>query len=211
MGEFSKDDRLELIYEDGKPSYFKEKPPGTDALSIGEATAGYLQEARPRGAIGYSSGDSTLTLASPNAALPGNYSVFSPRASGTGSVATTPETSAPPNLALSSLEAVTQDNPMIALSSRESLGSNEIRYGKRLIPQIIDSLAASEPDRIVFSLATLSDNSFKLKVISAYVFNKAIDKTAWWLSSLVGKPNSIQPVGYIGPRKFLLKKKTVHP
>lgn len=74
-------------------------------------------------------------------------------------------------------------------------------YGKRLIPQILDSLASSEPDRVVYSLATSSDNSHKLQPISARNFAKAVDKTAWWLHRQTGKPTFIQTVGYIGPRK----------
>ncbi|KAM0262593.1 hypothetical protein ACHAQJ_001638 [Trichoderma viride] len=205
MSEFSKDDRLELVYEDDRPSYFKEKLRERDGLGIEEATTGYyIQEASPHRAIEYPSGESTPTLASPNAAFHGHISVFSPRTTGTSIAATKPETAAPLSFALSGLEAV-EDKSISVPSSGESPEAAEVQYGKRLIPQIIDSLAASEPERIVFSLATLSGDSVKLQRISAYVFNKAIDKTAWWLSNLVDKPDSVQPVGYIGPRRGLYK------
>ncbi|KAL9601177.1 MAG: hypothetical protein Q9219_002677 [cf. Caloplaca sp. 3 TL-2023] len=72
-------------------------------------------------------------------------------------------------------------------------------YGKRLIPQILDSLASAEPDRIVYSVATFSDNSHEFQHISARSFAKAVDKTAWWLRNQVGEPESIEAVGYIGP------------
>lgn len=75
-------------------------------------------------------------------------------------------------------------------------------YGKRLIPQILDSVASAEPDRILYSVATFSDNSQKFRHISARTFAKAVDKTAWWLQNQVGKPTLIQTVGYIGPRKW---------
>lgn len=104
-------------------------------------------------------------------------------------------------------------------------------YGKRLIPQILDNLATTEPDRIIFSIAKFRDTSHEFRHISARTFAKAVDKTAWWLhGQLGGKPKnkngsqaeeqmgdqkgiqngkstSIQVVGYIGPRKR--KKKTV--
>lgn len=73
-------------------------------------------------------------------------------------------------------------------------------YGKRLIPQILDSLASEDPDRIIYSVATFSDNSHDFHHISARAFTKAVDKTAWWLYGQVGKPACIQTVGYIGPR-----------
>ena len=75
-------------------------------------------------------------------------------------------------------------------------------YGKRLIPQILDSLASAEPDRIIYSVATFSDTSHGFRHISARTFAKAVDKTAWWLRNQVGKPTLIQTVGYIGPRKL---------
>lgn len=75
-------------------------------------------------------------------------------------------------------------------------------YGKRLIPQILDSLASAEPDRIIYSLATFPDISHEFRHISARTFAKAVDKTAWWLQNQIGRPISIHTVGYIGPRKL---------
>jgi hypothetical protein len=115
-----------------------------------------------------------------------------------GSAATTPETHSPPAFALSGLGIVAEDN----------LSNASVPYGKRLIPQIMDSLAAAEPERIVFSLTTFSGDSLEFRHISARTFAKAVDKTAWWLHNQVGRPASIQPVGYIGPRK--LAKSTWH-
>lgn len=73
-------------------------------------------------------------------------------------------------------------------------------YGKRLIPQILDSLAATHPDRIIYSVAKSSDISQGLRHVSARAFAKAVDKTAWWLENEVGKSTTFQTVGYIGPR-----------
>ena len=80
------------------------------------------------------------------------------------------------------------------------------QYGKRLIPHILDSLASAEPHRIVYSVATFSDNLHEFRHISARTFAKAVDKTAWWLHNQVGKPTAIQTVGYIGPRKSKRKE-----
>ena len=79
---------------------------------------------------------------------------------------------------------------------------SSIEYGKRLIPQILDSLASAEPDRIVYSVATFSDSSHEFRRISASTFAKAVDRTAWWLLKQIGKPTVIQTVGYIGPREL---------
>lgn len=74
-------------------------------------------------------------------------------------------------------------------------------YGKRLIPQILDNLAAREPDRVIYSVATFSDISPNFRHITASAFAKAVDKTAWWLRGQLGSSASIQTVGYIGPRQ----------
>lgn len=73
--------------------------------------------------------------------------------------------------------------------------------GKRLIPQILDDLTVSEPDRLVFSIAKSSDISQGFHDVVARQFAQAVDKTAWWLHKQVGNTGEIQPVGYIGPRK----------
>ncbi|KAL8651921.1 MAG: hypothetical protein Q9210_002990 [Variospora velana] len=80
--------------------------------------------------------------------------------------------------------------------------NSSTQHGKRLIPQILDNLASAEPDRIIYSVASFSDLSHAFRHISARTFAMAVDKTAWWLRNQVGKPTSIQAVGYIGPRRW---------
>lgn len=80
--------------------------------------------------------------------------------------------------------------------------NTSMKYGKRLIPLTLDEMASAEPDRIIYSVATLSDISHELRHISARTFAKAVDKSAWWLHNQIGKPTLIQLVGYIGPRKL---------
>ncbi|KAF9766433.1 hypothetical protein IL306_001183, partial [Fusarium sp. DS 682] len=95
------------------------------------------------------------------------------------------------------------------------MSDNTSQYGRRLIPQILDRLAASDPERIIYSVATFSDGTPSFQHITARVFAKAVDKTAWWLHKHVnevnGAPNGdklkghttvpakIQALGYIGP------------
>ncbi len=94
------------------------------------------------------------------------------------------------------------------------------QYGRRLIPQIQQNLALSDPNRIVYSITTFSENKLKFRHINAHEFAKAIDKTAWWLqTNLSGMTQvssdslginmkgeqlkaapKIRVLGYIGPR-----------
>jgi len=104
---------------------------------------------------------------------------------------------------------------------------SSLEYGKRLIPQILDRQASADPDRIVYSIAACSDDSREFRHISARAFAKAVDKTAWWLHDRVGTQNGvsngeqdagqngtqqetpkIQPLGYIGPRKSRMFRKS---
>ncbi|KAJ4982874.1 transferase family protein [Stagonosporopsis vannaccii] len=91
-------------------------------------------------------------------------------------------------------------------------------YGRRLIPQILDSLAVADPNRVVYSVTELHEDGPRFRDITARAFSQAVDKTAWWLHKHVGELNTpsqtfeehkndtadvrkleIQPLGYIGP------------
>ena len=74
-------------------------------------------------------------------------------------------------------------------------------YGRRLLPHIVDDVASQSPDRIVYSIVNNPDDALSIKHITASTFAKAVDKTAWWLRSLLGTQTPVLPVGYIGPRK----------
>lgn len=76
-------------------------------------------------------------------------------------------------------------------------------YGRRLIPQILDGVAKTDPNRIVYSLAIFNDGRRDFRHISAIQFARAVDKTSWWLQSEVGAGKGIQLLGYIGPRMML--------
>jgi hypothetical protein len=168
-GEFENDPRLELVHEEGRPSYFRETKQKAGALTISETSAKYLQPPK-RITSGYSS----------------------PSVASGSSGYSTPSFNSP-NLA--SEKDSTAAAPVISSES----GPIPIKYGKRLLPQIIDAMAVSEPKRTVFSLATVTGSTLQLRHISAYQFSRAIDKTAWFLHNHLGTRSSIQPVGYIGP------------
>ncbi|KAF2001389.1 transferase family protein [Amniculicola lignicola CBS 123094] len=159
MGDFKEDPRLEIVYEDGRPSYFKEKEPQDNAPTISESATSFVKSSQP--ITGSSNGSSASSATS-----------------GNSTPSTTPNTRSP----------VLTNGSFTPTS-----------YGRRLIPQIMDNLASTEPNRTVFTVASFTNGSPEFRYISARVFAKAVDKTAWWLHNQVGKPASIQPAGYIGP------------
>lgn len=175
MGEFQQDGRLELVYEDGRPSHFTERPQTPGTPWINEANTSYLEP--PKLFRGTQSG----------------YS--SPSAVSLASVLSTPATSqgnSPPtkSASLATIRKSLPSPPMIV---------EDQRYGRRLIPQIMDRLANSHPDRTVFSLTKTRDGILEFNDISAQTFAQAVDKTAWWLYDQVGPTSLVQPLGYIGP------------
>ena len=194
MSDFEKDERLELVYEQGRPSYYREVLPAADALGITQATASYLQPATLINAQGYLSGESSPYTASP--AVDGandTPSVFSLRGSVAGSASSSPEAEFEHKTA--------RDQSNIALEVKEAPESS-VPYGRRLIPQIMDELAAVDPDRTVFTLTSLSGAPLQLREVSALTFTTAVDALAWWLHEQLGRPDSVECVGYIGPRKL---------
>jgi hypothetical protein len=203
MGEFCKDDRLELVYEAGRPSYFREKPWEGDACGINKTTASYLQEARPLGTSEYLNRTLTHPVTVPPAMpSPSDLPIFTPSEGAGGSTASTPEILCLTGFALSGLGIVMEDKSSSDSFPEQISKTASVPYGKRLIPQIMDSLAAAETGRIVFSLATISGDSLEFRHVSARAFTKAVDKTAWWLQNQIGKPDSVQALGYTGPRKL---------
>ncbi|KAK2612056.1 hypothetical protein QQS21_001905 [Conoideocrella luteorostrata] len=72
-------------------------------------------------------------------------------------------------------------------------------YGRRLIVTTVDELAREEPERVVYSLAKSAQISEGFEDITARRFANAVDRTAWWIESRLGKTSAFPTVGYIGP------------
>ncbi|KAH8127508.1 hypothetical protein FP744_10003361 [Trichoderma asperellum] len=195
MGEFTKDEKMEVVIEDGRPMYFRERP---SSGPIGTATMNYLQEAKQISMSGYLSSVSTSRTVSPVIPSPKEFEAFSPREDASSSKASTPETHSPVTLATVDILPDAADEHETSFQAEKSKGQDG-SYGRRLIPQIMDGLAARDPGRIVFSLMTVRDGSLGCRHVSAKVFTRAVDRLAWWIKSQVGISSSNKPVGYIGP------------
>ncbi|KAI7968688.1 hypothetical protein EIK77_005704 [Talaromyces pinophilus] len=197
MGEFSQDDRLELVHVNGRPSHYREKQNHGNVIPINETNATYMQSASSINMNQYVQG--ALQSATSRKSSSSELSSSSLEKS----ILNTPEIqssreSTPPK----SESRITPDKPnnLARTISAYTGATPSSPYGKRLLPQIMDSLAAIEPDRTVFSLAYLVHGFIELEHITARNFAQAVDKVAWWLRSQVGMPDAIQPVAYIGPR-----------
>lgn len=197
MGEFAKDERMELVVEDGRPMYFRQASSHDEA-----ATVNYLQEAKQINMSDYLSSASTSRTVSPVVSSPKNFETFSPKEDAMSTRASTPEANNPVTLSTEDILVDAVDGHEASLQAEKK--GLDGSYGRRLIPQIMDSLAARDPGRIVFSLTTAKDGSLGHRDVSAKTFTQAVDRLAWWIKSQVGISPSIKPVGYIGPRKQIL-------
>lgn len=175
MGEFKKDDRLELVYEHGRPIYFREKAHFEDGSQISEANTTYLHTPKPF--KGTQSGYSSPSMTS--------------LASGISTPATSQGYSPPTTLSDAGIAIKSPQSSPTAIEGTP--------YGRRLIPQIMDELAVSHPNRVVFSLAQTTNGHLEFRDVSAQEFVDAVDKTAWWLLEQVGCASTVEPIGYIGP------------
>ncbi|KAG0155713.1 hypothetical protein PDIDSM_2886 [Penicillium digitatum] len=198
MGEFNQDSRLELVYVDGKPSHYQEKLHSGDHIAIDETTASYLQSAKSIDVNAYVNG--ALKNPSSLSSSSSEVSLSSSEGKSPGSRSTTPDVQSVKRFspAKSSQLALNKKSDLKS-AQQETKSTVSTPYGRRLIPQIMDGLAVIEPERTVFSLASLSNGLVELNPISARQFAKAVDKTAWWLHDQAGIPDSVQPVAYIGP------------
>ncbi|KAI1266947.1 transferase family protein [Xylariaceae sp. FL1019] len=186
MGEFTKNSRMELVHVNGAPSHFVEISDGTDNPSIVES----LTKSKPISTSEYFSRASTPSTTRSNSASPRQGPHLH-------SEVATPGTETSFSIAPSTCDSIPEENNVSHSGSHElpQVGS----YGRRLIPQIMDALAVNEPARTVFSLAAISGESLNFTHISARNFAQAVDNTAWWLLRKAGRPDSVQPIGYIGP------------
>lgn len=198
MGEFSQDDRLELIHVNGMPSHYREKQNHGNVAPINETNATYMQSATSINMNQYVQG--ALQSATPRSFSSSDVSSSSLEKSmlNTPEIQSSRESTPPESESRITLNKA--KNFAGTISDTSAPASSP--YGKRLLPQIMDNLAAAEPDRTVFSLASLVHGFIELEHISARNFAQAVDKTAWWLRAQVGMPDAIQPVAYIGPRAY---------
>ncbi|KAF2665440.1 acetyl-CoA synthetase-like protein [Microthyrium microscopicum] len=65
-------------------------------------------------------------------------------------------------------------------------------YGKRLIPAVIDQIAADDPDRLCYIVP--ESNFSSTRNVTFKDFSNAIDGMAWWLQANLGIPKERKPL-----------------
>lgn len=71
--------------------------------------------------------------------------------------------------------------------------------GKRLLPAVLDEIAASDPQRTFISVPRSSDLSQGFRDIDYGTFGKAVDKYANWLREQLGESQKQETIMFYGP------------
>ncbi|KAL8828592.1 MAG: hypothetical protein Q9191_002493 [Dirinaria sp. TL-2023a] len=79
------------------------------------------------------------------------------------------------------------------------MAPSEISYGRRLLPSLIDEIAAQSPDRPWVSLPETQVMEDGFRDLSYRCLANSINRMAWWLEKAVGKSEDHETVAYLGP------------
>lgn len=74
-------------------------------------------------------------------------------------------------------------------------------YGRRLLPMLIDEAARDNPEHVVYSFPFTDNPAEGFRKVTNSGYANAINRAARWMESALGKSNSFESVGYIGPSK----------
>ncbi|KAL8711957.1 MAG: hypothetical protein Q9220_003653 [cf. Caloplaca sp. 1 TL-2023] len=80
-----------------------------------------------------------------------------------------------------------------------SQAPEEPKYGSRLLPQVLDALAISDPERIYAVVPKTTDLRDGFRDINMLQMSTAVNHLAWWLDSDFGKSSVFETIAYLGP------------
>lgn len=72
-------------------------------------------------------------------------------------------------------------------------------YGRRLIPNIIDERAESDPTKAFASIPRSKDLADGFVDITYALIANAINRASWWLSHSMGNTETSEVFAYLGP------------
>ena len=87
----------------------------------------------------------------------------------------------------------------IEVSNTKEISTLQTNYGHRLVPQVLDERAKSNPQGSVWSVPKTSNLADGFRDISYGQVARAINKAAWWIDEHVGKSTTFEKLAYIGP------------
>jgi thioester reductase-like protein len=74
---------------------------------------------------------------------------------------------------------------------------------QRLLPSLVDEIAQSDPDRVLYSIAISKDISKGFQDINAKTFARAVNRCSWYLEENLGRGNDFPTLTYMGPQDLV--------
>ena len=71
-------------------------------------------------------------------------------------------------------------------------------YGSRLLPQVLDDLAVTNPERIYACFPKTTDLKDGFRSVTMAQMARAVNHMAWWLDNSIGTSRSFETVSYLG-------------
>lgn len=77
-------------------------------------------------------------------------------------------------------------------------------YGRRLIPTLVDEMAASTPNRVYASIPRNQDFTGGFDDVTFRILARAVNRAAFWIENKLGKSAHFETIAYLGPSKACL-------
>ena len=71
-------------------------------------------------------------------------------------------------------------------------------YGSRLLPQVVDELAHSDPQRVYATLPLSSDLTKGFQDVTMRQVSQAVNRCAYWLENTIGRSTVFETLSYMG-------------
>ncbi|RSL69953.1 hypothetical protein CEP54_002031 [Fusarium duplospermum] len=76
----------------------------------------------------------------------------------------------------------------------------QTKYGRRLLPSLVDEIAISDPDRVLYSITKTNNPADGFQDINAKEFARAVNRCAWYIEKHLGRGQNFPTLAFIGPQ-----------
>jgi acyl-CoA synthetase (AMP-forming)/AMP-acid ligase II len=73
-------------------------------------------------------------------------------------------------------------------------------YGKRLLPSLVDEIAATDPSRILYSITRTKDPEDGFRDTTAACFARGVNRCAWYIEKHLGRSENFRTLAFVGPQ-----------
>ena len=80
--------------------------------------------------------------------------------------------------------------------------SQKSNVGRRLLPQVLDDIASSQPNRLYGSIARIADLNDGFRDITFHDMSNGVNWFAHYLEDTIGQSNNFETIGYVGVSDF---------